>query len=117
MANSVPSRASVPQGVLLDVRRPRMAKASVKEVDGQWLQAIGRAITAAISLVGWTKDEAAGKVDVHPSEFNRWCSGERRAQFDRLFAVEALRWPLVRSLAGLADAEVVEEIRKRERTA
>lgn len=101
--------------VLPDIGRPRMAKADVRTPDmANWAEEIGRAIARAISLIGWSHKEAAAKLGVDDAEFGKWLSGNRRPQFDRLFALEELRQPLILSLAGLAsDLEVVTQIRTR----
>jgi DNA-binding transcriptional regulator YdaS (Cro superfamily) len=88
--------------VLPDTARGHMAKADVRIPDVAWGERIGRAIERAIAVVGWSKKEAASKVGVDDAEFGKWLSGNRRPQFDRLFAIEELREPLVVSLAGLA---------------
>ncbi|MCR4376281.1 MAG: helix-turn-helix domain-containing protein [Acidobacteria bacterium] len=93
-----------------------MAKANV-QIPDDWPERIGRAVQRAVSLVGWSHKEAAAKVGVDDAEFGKWLSGGRRPQFDRLFAIEELRQPLILSLAGLAnDVEVVTEIRMRRTT-
>jgi transcriptional regulator with XRE-family HTH domain len=87
--------------------------AHVNPIDVSWLREIGAAIGRAIEVLGWSGKEAAAKVGVDPAELTRWLTGERRPQMDRLFAVPELRQPLVTTLAALADAEVVTEIRFR----
>lgn len=86
---------------MLDIGRPVMAKANVQNLDIDWKQAVGRAIERAVAAAGLTKSEAAGLCDADPSEFNKWMTGERRPQFDRLLAVEVLRRPLIVALAEL----------------
>ncbi len=85
----------------LDIGPLQMAKAKVKPVDIDWKQAIGRAIERAVASAGLTKSEDAGQADVDEAEFSRWLTGVRRPQFDRLFAIEALRVHLVVALATL----------------
>lgn len=85
----------------LDIGRPVMAKANVQIQDIDWKQAVGRAIERAVAIAGWTKGEAAGKVDVDASEFGKWMTGERRPHLDRLLAIPELRQPLVVALAAL----------------
>lgn len=86
---------------ILDIGRPVMAKANVQIQDIDWKRAVGQAIERAISMVGWTKSEAAGRIDVDAAEFGKWLTGERRPHLDRLFALEELRVPLVMSFAAL----------------
>jgi len=101
MADRLLRRDSDRHPVFSDIPRPVMAKANVQILDIDWKQAIGRAIERAVASAGYTKSEAAGKLDVDAAEFGKWMTGERRPQFDRLFAIEALRVPLVVALAGL----------------
>jgi len=107
-------RQTSPNGhpVFPDMGRPRMAKANARIPDIDWMTRVGAAIAASIRTVGWSSKEAAANVGVDDAEFGKWLSGTRRPQMDRLFAVEALRQPLVIALAGLAhDVEIVTEIR------
>jgi hypothetical protein len=90
--------------VSLDMPRAAMAKATVKEMDINWLRAVGQSIERAVAIVGWSHKEAAAAIGVDAAEFGKWLSGERRPHFDRLFAVAPLRRPLVVSLAGLDDS-------------
>ena len=88
--------------VLPDIGKCRMAKAEAQKPDIDWNQQIGRAIQRAVALVGWSNKEAAANVGANDAEFGKWLSGNRRPQFDKLFAVEELRWPLVRCLAEMS---------------
>jgi hypothetical protein len=90
-----------------------MAKANVQTPDIDWQQQIGRAIQRAVALVGWSNKEAAAKVGTDDAEFGKWLSGARRPQFDRLFAVEELRWPLIVCLAKMDEENEVETWIKR----
>jgi len=101
-----------------DIGRPRMAKAHVRIPDTptapDWMRAVGAAIARAVQFVGWSHKEAAARVGVDDAEFGKWLNGTRRPQFDRLFAVAALREPLLLALSGLVTGvEVVTEIRLR----
>lgn len=100
--------------VLPDIGRPLMAKANVRNPDIDWPREIGGVIARAIAMLGWSSKEAAAKVGVDDAEFGKWLNGTRRPQFDRLFAVEDMRQPLVVCMAALAqNVEVVTEIRFR----
>ena len=78
-----------------------------------WHERIGQAIQRAVAIVGWSNKEAAAQVGVDDAEFGKWLSGTRRPQLDKLFAVEALRWPLIQALAGLdTKNEVITTIRR-----
>ena len=76
---------------------------------------VGAAIRRAANLVGWSLKELAGAVNRDERQVARWIAGAERPQFDALFAVEALRQPLVVALAELAGdgVEIVTEIRVR----
>jgi hypothetical protein len=90
-----------------------MAKANVRTPDTDWQQQIGRAIQRAVAICGWSNKEAAVKVGVDDAEFGKWLSGTRRPQFDRLFAIDELFWPLIQCLAQLdGQTEVVTTIRR-----
>lgn len=85
-----------------------MAKV-VRTPDIRWNVLVGRAIQRAVSLAGLSNKEAAGQVGVDDAEFGKWLTGSsenRHPHLDRLFAVEALRVPLVIALAELAGAGV-----------
>lgn len=69
---------------------------------------IGSAVQRAVSTVGWSNKEAAAKVGVDDAEFGKWVNGTRRPQFDKLMALDALRWPLICALADCL--QVAEEI-------
>ena len=76
--------------------RPRMAKAALRKADtSEWREKVGRAIQRAASLVGWSLKELAGAIERDPRQVARWLAGTERPQFDALFAVDVLRWPLV----------------------
>jgi ribosome-binding protein aMBF1 (putative translation factor) len=105
--------------VLPDIGKAKQAKADVRTPDmapetPEWMVLIGAAIQRAVSRVGWSNKEAAAKVGVDDAEFGKWLSGNRRPQFDRLMALDALRWPLICALAELMDtAEEVTTLRKK----
>lgn len=103
MASTVQDHPAVRQPVLPDIGRPQMAKANVRCPDIAPQVAIGGAIQRAVSLIGWSNKEAAAKVSVDDAEFGKWVSGARRPQLDKLWAVEALRGPLVIAFAEAAD--------------
>ena len=87
--------------------RPEPAKADLKKLEEQWKQQIGAAIDYAISQANRTQKEvwvALGHND--PSQLNRWIAGTERPHFDKLFAIEWLRQPLVIALAGLGGCGV-----------
>lgn len=83
-----------------------MAKADVRVPDMNWNAQIGSAIQRAVLAVWETNQLAAGELGVDDAEFGKWMSGARRAQMDKLFAVERLRQPLMAELAKLAGATV-----------
>lgn len=81
----------------------RQAKADFKEIDEVWRQRVGGAIARAIQLAGLSQKEAAAACGRDQAQVARWVNGGERPQMDALFAVEALRGPLVIALAQLAD--------------
>lgn len=111
---SVAEKVGARHPVLPDIGRPRMAKADARKPDIEWNARIGGAIQRAVALVGWSNKEAAAKAGVDDAEFGKWLSGARRAQMDRLFALEELRWPLTQCLAALDEQnEIVTSIRRK----
>jgi hypothetical protein len=104
--------------VLPDTAKGHMAKVDARTPDiapeAEWMVLIGSAIQRAVSRVGWSNKEAAAKAGVDDAEFGKWLSGNRRPQFDRLMALDALRWPLICALGELLDtAEEVTTLRKK----
>lgn len=114
MSSTVPDPLVRAQGVLPDVRR-QMLKARVRIPDVDWLVVIGAAIQHAVKDAGLSNKEAAALAVVDDAEFGKWLNGTRRPQFDKLFAVAALRRPLVIAMAQLGGdgVEIVTEIRVR----
>ena len=97
--------------VLPDIGRPHMAKASVREPDTTLMELLGAAIQRAILEVWETNKLAAADLQVDDAEFGKWMNGTRRPQFDKLFAVEALREPLIVAMADMiAGAKVTRRI-------
>lgn len=92
-----------------------MAKADLKNL-APWRAHVGGAIQRALALAGLSQKEGwvlLGHKD--GSQLNRWIAGQERPQFDALFAVAALRQPLVIALSEIAGegVEIVTEIRVR----
>ena len=103
--------------VLPDSAKGSQAKATVRTPDiapeAVLMGLIGSAIQRAVLKVGWSNKEAAAKVGVDDAEFGKWLSGGRRPHFDRLMAIEALRWPLICALADvLGTAEEIVTLRR-----
>ena len=114
MSSSVANTAVRRHRNSLDDVDRRMAKADLKKVEDADLRAeIGRSLQRALSLAGRSQKEIAGLIDCDVAQIARWVAGTERPQFDRLFAIEELRWPLIQALAALAQAEVITEIRRR----
>jgi len=110
MPSSVVQQPASRHPVLPDIGKKRMARIP----DIEWNARIGGAIQRAVAIVGWSNKEAAANAGVDDAEFGKWLSGGRRPQMDRLFALEALRWPLIQTLAALDEqTEIVVEIRRR----
>ena len=103
----------------LENLRPEMAKVELKKLETHWREQIGQAIDYAISLANRTQKEvwvALGHED--GAMLGRWIAGSERPHFDKLFAIEWLRKPLVIALAGLAGQGVsLETVIRIERSA
>ncbi len=99
---------------------PHMAKADLKKVEAL-RRAVGNAVERARRAIGWTQDQLAGEIATvlerekfDTGQLAKWESGKERPQFDVLFAIEPIRWPLIESISQLdPTVEVVREIRKR----
>lgn len=86
-----------------------MAKAVLNEVEKRDFRAeIGKAIQRACSLAGWSQKETAGRMGRDTAQLARWIAGTERPQFDALFAVEELRWPLIQALAQIDPRNEIE---------
>lgn len=96
-----------------------MAKADRRKAEIEapdWRPMIGAAIEQAQLACKWSLKELADKVQRDERQVSRWIAGTERPQMDALFAVEALRQPLVVALAALADGvEIVTQITVRRR--
>lgn len=119
MAFSVAEPLDARHRLLSELPPPPMAKASSRNMNSDFQAQIGGCIERARLLVGWSKKELAAAVDVDDAQISRWEAGKERPQFDRLWAVAAMRTPLVIALAELAkdDIEISTEIRITRRTA
>lgn len=117
MPSSFRQAVAVSHPVLPDIGKARQAKADVRKPDVQetpdYMRLVGSVVEIAVSTVGWTHKEAAGKVGVDDAEFGKWINGTRRPQFDKLSALEALRWPMVMAWARVLGVAEVEETIKR----
>lgn len=102
--------------VSADTRVPYGRGDAVKRDMGWWRRAIGAAISrVAIEIFGSHK-VAAGKLGADEREFGKWCTGERRPQFDLLFACAPMRTPLMLAFGELdGRIEVVRQMRHVER--
>lgn len=90
----------------LEQARPVMAKADLKNLES-WREGLGKAVARALALAGLSQKEAAAAVGRDTAQIARWVAGTERPQLDTLFAVEALRQPLVIALAELSGAAEV----------
>lgn len=88
-----------------DIRAPHTAKGDVRNAD-LWKPQIGRALSRAVSLVGWSLKEFAGAVDRDPRQCARWLSGVEPTPLAVIFSVPQLRGPFVIALAELGGDEV-----------
>lgn len=103
MATILPSSPAPRHLDRLENLRPSPAKADLNNLDPGWRARVGAAIARAFQLAGLSQKEAAAAVGHDQAQVARWLSGQERPQFDALFAVEALRAPLVIALAALAE--------------
>lgn len=90
----------------LETASPTMAKADLKNLELSWRERIGRAVGRSFALADLSQKEAAALLSRDPGQVGRWLTGAERAQLDILFAVAALRQPLVQALGELAGADV-----------
>lgn len=90
--------------------RPRMVKADLRKADGpDWRATLGAALERMRLLAGFASlKELAAAIGRDERQIARWIAGSERPQFDALFAVPALRQPLVVALAELALADGVD---------
>lgn len=110
----MPTLANAAVAVIHEERRshPRMAKAGLRKAQNDvWAKAVGQAVQRAVSICGWSLKEFAAHVGRGERQCAAWIDGRERAQLDTMFAVEALRQPLVQALAELAEAEVIVTVR------
>lgn len=64
--------------------------------------AVGKAIERALMLAHLEKQEVAYRMGyADQTALARWMSGVERPHFDKLLAIEELRWPLIQMLAAL----------------
>lgn len=117
-------RATVPQASAARHRLlPEMSggplKADLRKAEtADWRGHVGGAIERMRLLCGLSLKELADRVGRDERQIARWIAGTERPQMDALFAVEALRQPIVVALAELAEGdgiEIVTEIRVRRR--
>lgn len=111
MAPSVAPAEVARHPELPDIGKLRTAKADVRSADTRPVESlmalVGRAVQRAIRSQFDTNKEALAAIEkatgkpLDNAEFGKWMTGERRPQFDRLFAVEALQVPIVVELAEI----------------
>lgn len=99
MPTSTLAASPLTRHVGLPDKADKLAKATVRIPDIDWLARLAKVIACAVGSAGWSVKEAAAHIGVDPTEFGRWLSGERRPQWDKLFAVSELREPLLFGLA------------------
>lgn len=109
----------------LDARHHRLPekvnRADLRKAEIDWKPFIGGAIERTRMLLSLSLKEFAGLMPLPDGterderQIARWISGAERPQLDALFAVDAIRQPLVIALAELANAEIVTQITIRRR--
>jgi ribosome-binding protein aMBF1 (putative translation factor) len=111
MSRTLANSAATVHRISLEEVRPEMAKAEFKKVENVDFRAqIGRVVGRALAMAGLSQKEAAGEIGCDVAQMARWVAGTERPQFDRLFAVEALREPLCVALAQMAGATVHQHV-------
>lgn len=81
-----------------------MAKADLRKPEiGDFREQIGRGIERARLLSGLSLKEFADQIGRDERQIARWITGAERPQFDAIFAVKALRGPMVVALAELSE--------------
>ena len=96
--------------------RPQMVQARLDLRIG-----IARALQRAIAIVGWTDKEAAARIwpdrdiEAAQAQLSKWLRAAERPHFDAVLDVPELQWPLIESLALLANdaCEVSTRIERR----
>src|SRR3990167_3739370 len=85
--------------------QPEMLKADLRKAEKAHREAIGRSVTAARGMLGWTLDRLAREVGRDARQVSRWERGDDRdrAQVDALWAVKAFRGPWIAALAREAN--------------
>lgn len=82
-----------------DLRKPELS---------DWRVDVGHAIERMRLLAGLSLKELAAAIARDERQVARWIAGAERPQFDAIFAVAALRQPLVVALAELAQADGID---------
>lgn len=105
MGDSLARRSAEAQRVLPE-KATALAKATLRnpEMDGG-REMVGAAIRRAVALAGLSHKEAAAQIGVNDAQFGKWLSGNENPQVHKVFAVEALRQPLVLALAEQCETE------------
>lgn len=89
----------------LPVRAENYANANLRKAETPvcYKARVGATVERARTLRGWTLDELSGFVNRNSRQVARWISGDERAQFDALFAIDD---PLWRNALVIAIAEL-----------
>lgn len=108
MVSMVPESNPLTPREEAEMPRPRMAKAILPEAkvnlrkseNCDFRSEIGRVVQRTGELAGLTRlQQFADAIKRDPRQVARWIDGSERAQFDAIWAVDALRVPLVQALA------------------
>jgi ribosome-binding protein aMBF1 (putative translation factor) len=91
----------------LPVKADKVAKADLRKAETQDFRvSLGAAIRRARLRSEWSLKELAGELDRDERQVARWESGDERAHWDALFAIEGFRQRLIIALAELGGASV-----------
>ncbi len=118
MASSV-AQPSLPTPLLVSENRARVGAGPLRKAEMEaWAVQVGAAIRRARLALGWSLKEFGNALEAATNksrddrQISRWEDGKENPSLAALFAVEALRGPLVIQLAALSqEIEVVTEIR------
>lgn len=82
---------------------PRAKAGLRKAASDDFRLLVGQCIDQARRTVGWSLKELSAALAHDERQIARWIAGTEHPQLDALFAVAALRAPLVLALAALAE--------------
>lgn len=85
-----------------------LTRADAEDAMTDYRMEMAGVVQRAIDRVGWSPEDLATRIDVPVKKVERWLTGADRPHFERLLALDELRWIIIVELAKLARLEVVE---------